>query len=104
MVSPVPPGSGWNKQKTQIPHPSSPGTAAAEGGEGGREKEKRARERERKKDSERKKEKERREGGRREEGGGRREGQRAVYLCAYALARGDTCVQIRVHNLKLYQS
>jgi len=102
VVSPVPPGSGWNKQKTQIPHPSSPLglPQLREGREGERRRSERERERERKT----RKEKERREGGRREEGGGRREGQRAVYLCAYALARGDTCVQIRVHNLKLYQS
>ena len=31
VVSPVPPGPGWNKQRTEIPRPSSPaGTAAAE--------------------------------------------------------------------------
>ena len=31
MVSPVPPGPGWNNQRTEIPRPSSPaGTAAAE--------------------------------------------------------------------------
>ena len=35
MVSPVPPGPGWNKQRTEIPRPSSPaGTAAAECPEG----------------------------------------------------------------------
>ena len=31
VVSPVPPGPGWTKQRTEIPRPSSPaGTAAAE--------------------------------------------------------------------------
>ena len=35
VVSPVPPGPGWNKQRTEIPRPSSPaGTAAAECPEG----------------------------------------------------------------------